>query len=143
MSEAVALERAEERSHTGRTTPREREREREREPEVSTGELLGLLDAEYTRTILEEAGEGAKSARAIAEACGASRATVYRRLDCLQDVGLVETGMEIDADGHHRTVFESTLESVSVDVTEEGLSTTVTTSAPEQVSTSPAPRTRH
>jgi len=90
-----------------------------------------LLDAEYTQAVLEAVGEEAKSAGEVAELCDASRPTVYRRLNSLQEVGLVDTEMEYDADGHHRTVFEATLELVSVDVTGDSLSMTVTRHDPE------------
>jgi response regulator of citrate/malate metabolism len=86
-----------------------------------------LLNAEYTQQILSEIQTEAKSARSLAQACGASRATVYRRLNGLREAGLVDTGLAYDTDGHHRTVFESTLESVTLDVTPDGLSVSVTT----------------
>jgi len=113
-----------------------RERERASEGEtndeaVASEELLELLDANYTQAILEAIRAESKPARALAEECDASRPTVYRRLNSLQDAGLVETSMAYDADGHHRTVFEATLESVRVDVVGEGLSVTVETSPTE------------
>jgi DNA-binding IclR family transcriptional regulator len=116
---------------------RERERGRATERETSeqamgTEELLELLDANYTQAILEASRGEPKSASDLAEECGASRPTVYRRLNSLQDAGLVETGMAYDADGHHRTVFEATLESMSVDVGDEGLSVTVETNPTER-----------
>ncbi|MFC7132955.1 MULTISPECIES: ArsR/SmtB family transcription factor [Salinibaculum] len=92
----------------------------------SSEEILGLLDAEYTQSILEATQTEAKSARALAEECDASRTTVYRRLNSLEDAGLVESSMLYDADGHHRTVFEATLEAVSFSVTANGLSVTIT-----------------
>jgi AcrR family transcriptional regulator len=131
MSEAVTRERPDENRDVREPTPAERSRDGGDEPELSPAELLALLDAEYTRAILAAAGQRARSARAIAEEVGASRATVYRRLDSLQEAGLVETGMQYDADGHHRAVFEATLETLSIDVTGDGLSVTVTTSGSE------------
>jgi DNA-binding MurR/RpiR family transcriptional regulator len=97
-------------------------------------ELLSLLNAEYTQTILETVWAESKSARTIAEACGASRPTVYRRLNALKDAGFISSELVLDPDGHHRTVFKTTLEAVSVDVTSEGLSVTVRTSDPNQSS---------
>ncbi|WP_436909123.1 ArsR/SmtB family transcription factor [Halosimplex marinum] len=94
--------------------------------ELSTDELLELLDAAYTRAILEAIRTEPKPARAIAEACGASRPTVYRRLNRLRDAGLVETDLACDADGHHRTVFEASFESVTIGFTDDGLSVTAT-----------------
>lgn len=94
--------------------------------EPSSEEVLNLLDAEYTQSILEATRNEAKSARSLAEECGASRPTVYRRLNSLQEAGLIESSVVYDPDGHHRTVFEATLEAVSFSVTANGLSVTIT-----------------
>jgi len=97
------------------------------ERELPAEDLLALLEADYTRTILAAIRSDPKPARALVEECGASRPTIYRRLNSLQDAGLVESRMAYDPDGHHRTVFESTLERVAIDVTDDGLSVTVIT----------------
>jgi DNA-binding HxlR family transcriptional regulator len=78
--------------------------------------VLDLLEDEYTRRILEALAEGPRPARALIDACDASRATVYRRPNCLQDHGLVEVGVEPHREGHHRKVFESLLERATVEV---------------------------
>lgn len=93
-------------------------------------ELLALLHDEYSMAILEEIRTEPKSARALTDICEASRPTIYRRLNRLEDAGLVESGMAYDADGHHRTVFEATVETVTVEVTDDGLSATVSTTQP-------------
>jgi predicted transcriptional regulator len=109
----------------------EQDSNRERDPT----DLLSLLNAEYTQPILESIQREAKPARTIAEECGASRPTVYRRLNALEDAGLVDSDMAYNADGHHRTIFETTLEAVSVDLVGDGLSVTVTTGGFDQSST--------
>jgi response regulator of citrate/malate metabolism len=108
----------------------------ERDP----ADLLTLLNAEYTQSILEAIQHESKPARAIAEECSASRPTVYRRLNALEDAGLVDSGMVHDADGHHRTVFETTLETVSVDLVSDGLSVTVATSGSDRAASRPPQR---
>jgi len=124
------------------TVDRARERDEADEAnETPPEEVLALLNTEYTRPILEAIETEAKAARDIAEECNASRPTVYRRLNRLQKAGLVETGMVYDADGHHRTVFEATFEALSVDVTDDGLAVTVTTTGSDASSArSPQPR---
>lgn len=106
-------------------------------PDATAEELLALLDADHTQTILEETRDTPLPARALAEACGTSRATIYRRLNSLEDAEIVESRMRYDADGHHRTVYEATLESVTVDVTEDGYAVSVTTTS--ATSTTPDP----
>lgn len=132
MSEAIGFERSGRSSADKQPAASE---EAADQVEVSPAELLELLDAEYTQEILEAMGRKARSARELAEACGASRPTVYRRLNSLREAGLVDTEMEYDADGHHRAVFEATLEAVSVDMTGDGLSVTVTTTASDEPAT--------
>ncbi len=95
------------------------------------GELLALLDAEYTLAILEAVRDGPKPARAVADAVGASRPTVYRRLNRLRDVGLVVDRIGFDDQGRQRTVFEATLDTITVDVA-DGLSVAVTTETPDR-----------
>lgn len=91
-------------------------------------DLLSLLNTEYTQTILELIRAEPRTAREIVEGCGASKPTVYRRLNDLEDAGLVESGTALAVDGHHRRTFVSTLRSISVDVSDDGVAVTVTKS---------------
>lgn len=100
--------------------------------ELTPETVLELLNTSYTQTILEAVSSEPKSARALTTDCGASRATIYRRLNRLQDAGLVETSMMYDSDGHHRTVFSATFEKVSVDVNHSGVSVSVSIGAGQQ-----------
>jgi DNA invertase Pin-like site-specific DNA recombinase len=121
----------------GRTGPGGSEQDADGERDST--DVLRLMNAEYTQSILGAIQQESKSARAIADECGASRPTVYRRLNALEDAGLVDSGMVYDADGHHRTVFETTLEAISVDLIGGELSVTVATSGSNR-STSRPPR---
>jgi DNA-binding transcriptional ArsR family regulator len=103
----------------------------EHAPDGDPAELLALLDAEYTLAILETLREGPKPARTVADAVGASRPTVYRRLNRLRDAGLVADRIGFDDGGRQRTIFEATLETLTVDVA-DGLSVAVTTEAPDR-----------
>lgn len=96
-------------------------------PDQDAEALLGLLDADYTQTILEATRDEPRPARALADACDASRTTIYRRLNRLEDAGFVESHIAHDPDGHHRTVYEATLESVTLDVTDDGYAISVQT----------------
>jgi DNA-binding transcriptional ArsR family regulator len=84
--------------------------------EVDPDDLLAVLEDEWGRRVLEQVAEEAKPARALVDALDASRATVYRRLSNLEDAGLVEASMQYDEDGHHRKVFEATLERVTLEL---------------------------
>lgn len=92
-----------------------------------TDEVLALLEDDYSRAILEALNAEPRAARGLVEACEASRATIYRRLDRLEDAGLVDSRLSYDADGHHRTVFETTLDAVTVGLDADGIGVTVST----------------
>ena len=93
--------------------------------DVAPTTLLELLDDEYARGILEATVEEAVPARELAERLDASRATVYRRLERLEEAGLVEPAMTYDADGYHRKVFRATLRSVTVTLADGAVEATV------------------
>ena len=66
--------------------------------DASPEELLALFGDEYTCDILTSLEEGPKPARALAEDCGMSRPTVYRRLNRLADASLVDERFQYASD---------------------------------------------
>ncbi|WP_257300391.1 winged helix-turn-helix domain-containing protein [Haloarchaeobius sp. FL176] len=72
------------------------------EQSVDPDELLALLSDDHARAILKTISEQGRPARNIAERTDLSRATVYRRLNRLEDAGLVDTTMAYHSEGHHR-----------------------------------------
>jgi DNA-binding transcriptional ArsR family regulator len=86
-------------------------------PEDDTpADLFALLEDEYARAILVETSQRPMSAPALAEACDASRPTIYRRIDRLKDHDLVAETTEPDRDGHHRRTYVARLRSISVNL---------------------------
>jgi predicted transcriptional regulator len=81
----------------------------EQQPVPAT-EILELLGDEYTRRVLQAVVERPRTGREIIEAADVSKATAYRRLDELQEAGLVEAETKIDPDGHHRKQFCAVIE---------------------------------
>lgn len=88
-------------------------------------ELLALLEDEYARAILTATSDEPMSATTLSEYCDASRSTVYRRLERLQECGLIEERMRFDADGHHHNVYVSRLEGVEIEFVDGEMSMTV------------------
>jgi DNA-binding transcriptional ArsR family regulator len=82
----------------------------------AAADLLALLEDGYARELLGLLEDGPRSARELVEASGASRATVYRRLDRLEAHGLLEADLEPHRDGHHRQLFRSTFRRATVDL---------------------------
>jgi len=94
-------------------------------------ELLALLGDEYTRRVLQAVTEARRSGREIMEAAGVSKATVYRRLEKLQDAGLVESEMVVDLEGHHHEEYYALIERADISLTSEGIDITVVSEDPE------------
>ena len=92
---------------------------------VSPETVIALLSDEYARAFLGAVRTEAKSARELAEECGTSRSTAYRRLDRLREAGLVAERLACEPGGHHRRTFTATVESVGVELGESGFETEV------------------
>jgi DNA-binding transcriptional ArsR family regulator len=92
--------------------------------------LLALLGDEYTCCLLTALDEGPLPAADLVERCDMSRATVYRRLDRLEDAGLVDSHLRYDPDGHHRREFDLALEEVELHVDRGGVDGTVRAGEP-------------
>lgn len=80
--------------------------------------VVGLLDDEHAREILAATSIEPMASADLAERCDASRQTVYRRLDNLQDAGLLAERTRPRADGHHDTVYVATLSDIRVELRE-------------------------
>nr|WP_303647790.1 winged helix-turn-helix domain-containing protein [Haloarchaeobius amylolyticus] len=84
---------------------------------------------EYARSILLRTSAKPMSASELSEDCDMSRSTVYRRADELVEEGLLRSYTRPDPDGHHPTVYEATVSSVSFDIDDGELAVTVTDDA--------------
>ena len=94
--------------------------------------LLELLDNEHTQHILRALSRGPKRGRDLIDACEASRATVYRRLDRLEASGLVTTELYVDPDGHHCETYRLRLDRFHVAVESGTVSVTVQSTTEER-----------
>ncbi len=94
-------------------------------------ELLTLLDDEYARRILGLLSEGAHRGRELSERCEFSRPTVYRRLNRLEDAGLVRSELRLDPDGNHCKEFTLARDALRITFDDGGLTVTAHTEAAE------------
>lgn len=94
-------------------------------PDLTPTELLELLGDEYTRKVLSVIADDPKRGRKVAQEASISRATAYRRLNELQEAGLVETEMAVDPDGHHHERFHAILDRADVSFDRTGFSASV------------------
>jgi hypothetical protein len=96
--------------------------------DVSPDELLELLGDEYTRAVLEAVLDGPRSGAAVADVSGVSRATAFRRLNELAELGLVETEYHLDPDdGHHHKRYRAVIDTFSITFEQEGFEVDVDT----------------
>jgi predicted transcriptional regulator len=76
--------------------------------------VVGLLDDDHARRILEVTSVDPLSQRELAEKCDASLPTVSRRIDRLEAAGLVREETRLRSDGHHDAVYVAQLDRFEV-----------------------------
>lgn len=90
----------------------------------SACELLDLLGDSYTRAVLTAVIDEPRSATAVAECTSVSKPTAFRRLNRLEEVGLVERRATINPEnGHHYNEFAVVFETLSVEL--DGIDVTI------------------
>ena len=90
-------------------------------------DVLQLLADEYARQILLAADQEPRTAKDLSRRCDISLATVYRRVTALQEHDLLNEHATVDDDGAHRKRFETTLETLHVELADGELDLTVAT----------------
>jgi predicted transcriptional regulator len=95
--------------------------------EYDAESLLELLGDEYTQRVLAAIGDDAVTGSELIDRSGVSKATAYRRLDDLQDAGLVESALHIDPDGHHCEQYQLAVDQLEISFGPEGFDVTVDT----------------
>lgn len=92
---------------------------------ASTEVLLDLLGDEYTRRVFEAVSESPRGGRAVADTAGVSRATAYRRLNELEDAGLVTSEYRLDPDGHHHDQYVAVVDGLSISLDDGTIETSL------------------
>lgn len=87
--------------------------------------MLSLMSDDYARDILDALGEQPLCARELVDRMDASRPTVYRRLQRLEDAGVVEGVMTVHPEGHHRKQFRITVDHMHLTFGSDGVSVEV------------------
>lgn len=99
-------------------------------PTADVESALDVLSDDYACRILGALEDGPRGAADLAEVCDMSRATAYRRLERLEDLGFVTAEMTYDADGHHRKRFHLALDELHVEVGPHGVDGSVSLAEP-------------
>ncbi|SFS08047.1 Helix-turn-helix domain-containing protein [Halomicrobium zhouii] len=72
-------------------------------------DVVALLDDEHVRSILVATSAEPLSAKELGDRCDLSVSSIYRRVDELRDLDLLEERTRPRSDGHHETVYASAL----------------------------------
>ena len=88
---------------------------------VDSDELLSIMSDDHAQNILEMISQDALPARELANRLNISRSTVYRRLNRLEKIGVVEAAVAYNHDGHHRKRFYATLDRVVLSIDSDGI----------------------
>ncbi|WP_436347999.1 helix-turn-helix domain-containing protein [Natronorubrum sp. FCH18a] len=79
--------------------------------------IATVLEDSTARTILTETSQEPMSANTLSERCDVSKPTVYRRLEELRECGLLVERTKLDTDrGHHRSVYATNLDRITVEL---------------------------
>jgi|AntRauMinimDraft_3_1070383.scaffolds.fasta_scaffold00363_2 DNA-binding transcriptional ArsR family regulator len=87
--------------------------------------ILDVLSDEYACRILCALDEEPLSADDLVAECDMSRPTVYRRLDDLTGVGIVDSQRSLSPEGHTRQEYHCTLSTATFHISEDGVDGTV------------------
>lgn len=96
--------------------------------------ILDALDDVECRSILEALTETPdQSVAALAAACDLSRSSAYRKVDRLDDAGLVKSHSTLRDDGRHTTVYRVAFDGVYIGLSDEGFEVTLSrTESPDE-----------
>ncbi|MFQ3320384.1 MAG: two-component system response regulator AdeR [Natronomonas sp.] len=83
-------------------------------------DVLDALGDPKTRRCCYALAETPKSARELADETGYSLPTVYRRLNALQQAGIIESRTRLDPDGDHHDTFIAVTTRIQIDL-EDGV----------------------
>ena len=83
---------------------------------TQAGRLFEVLGDETALTIFRRVHETPRSAKDLRETCDASLKTIYRRLELLQEVGLVSAVTQVDGEGNHYSAYATTVEQIEITV---------------------------
>ncbi len=79
--------------------------------------IAAVLEDPTARTILTETHSEPMSASTLSDRCGVSEPTIYRRLEDLRACELLVERTQPDLDrGHHRTMYASNFERLTIEL---------------------------
>ncbi|WP_255193311.1 winged helix-turn-helix domain-containing protein [Natronobeatus ordinarius] len=99
-------------------------------PQTATNRHGGPIDAEsvftlfgddYVHELFEALEDGPATVDELTDRCRASRVTIYRRLNDLEELGFVRSRTKIRSDGNHCKVFRTVDRTVRITLSPDGV----------------------
>ncbi|ELZ97946.1 ArsR family transcriptional regulator [Haloferax mucosum ATCC BAA-1512] len=85
-------------------------------PESSDDDLLNAMGDDVSRDVIVACNHAPMTAEELAENCGVSESTIYRRLESLSSLGLIERTQRVDSPS--KTCYETIIDGLSIHVGE-------------------------
>lgn len=82
--------------------------------------LLAVLVDEHAQEILSATSRNSLSAEELESTCGLSMSTIYRKIDRLLELGLLNEQFRVSTEGRHRREFQANIDRVELTYTPEG-----------------------
>lgn len=101
---------------TYRNTPQQSNESETIEDDTEISTLLGVLEDEDCRAILEATSETAYSASELCEVCGLSSSTAYRKIDQLTEAGLLEESIRLCSSGSHTSEYSLAVTDLEISI---------------------------
>ena len=92
---------------------------------IAESDLLSVLTDEQCRGVLRALEADSLTVTELHDALGVPVSTLYRKVDCLVDAGLIEEHTRFRADGNHKSEYVRTVSAVSLDVDLDEFTVTV------------------
>jgi|TARA_B100001079_G_C16335373_1_gene481062 predicted transcriptional regulator len=95
--------------------------------------ILQIMADKYSRDLLRITQDTPKSAFMIAQETGIPISTVYRRIQKLQDAGVVRVSGEINLEGKKHFLYQSKVKSISSNVAGEFINVEIVPNPPPAI----------
>ncbi|WP_336037847.1 helix-turn-helix domain-containing protein [Halobacterium yunchengense] len=93
--------------------------------------VLDAVDDADCRAILEATRDDALTVNEVADACDLAQSTAYRKVDILDDAGLLEESLRIRQSGKHVAEYACGVDDVTLTVDGDGVRVTVEHAEPD------------
>lgn len=89
--------------------------------ELDTGTLLGALEDDDCRAILQATSEQALSTSEICDHCDISTSSAYRKVDMLTEAGLLEESVRVRPSQSHTSEYRLAVDRLEITLGSDGL----------------------